>query len=116
MQYIIALLSIILGTVAQFLLKVGVTAVHEKSKNTIELIKNGLFNSYLWAGLCFYGISLVLWLFVLSKMELSKAYPLVSLGYIFTLVLAHSFLDEPITIAKVSGICLIIIGVIFLNR
>ncbi|MDQ7947307.1 MAG: EamA family transporter [Pedobacter sp.] len=116
MQYIIALLSILLGAVAQFFLKIGVTAVQEKSKHSADILKNGISNPYLLTGLSCYGLSLLLWFFVLSKMELSKAYPMVSLGYIFTLILAYLFLNEAITVAKVVGITFILIGVIVLNR
>ena len=49
-------------------------------------------------------------------MELSKAYPLVSLGYVFTLILGYFFLNETITISKVAGIFLIMIGVVVLAR
>lgn len=116
MHYLIALLSIILGAVAQLFLKIGVTSIQEKSNKSVELLKYSLTNSYLWFGLFLYGVSLLLWFFVLSKMELSKAYPMVSLGYIFTLILAYLFLNEPITVAKITGIGIIIIGVIVLTK
>jgi uncharacterized membrane protein len=116
MQYLIALTSIILGSIAQFFLKMGVTAIQEKSKDLTDVLKQGMTNLYLWVGLLLYGLSLLLWFVVLSRMELSKAYPMVSLGYIFTLILAYLFLGEAITIAKVTGIGLILIGVIVLTR
>ena len=116
MQYIAALISIILGAVAQYFLKMGVSAVSEKSKNISEIIKSGVTNWYLLSGLFCYGLSLLLWFYVLSKMELSKAYPLVSLGYVFTLILGYCFLNETITVSKVAGIVLIMVGVVFLAR
>jgi len=116
MQYAAALISIILGAVAQYFLKMGVIAVSEKSKNIAETIKSGITNSYLLGGLFCYGLSLLLWFYVLSKMELSKAYPLVSLGYVFTLILGYCFLNEEITVAKVVGIGFIMLGVVVLMR
>jgi len=116
MQYIVALTSIILGAVAQYFLKMGVTAVSEKSKNISEIIKSGIANLHLWSGLFCYGLSLLLWFYVLSKMELSKAYPLVSLGYVFTLILGYFFLNEAVTLPKIAGIVLIMVGVIVLTR
>jgi len=116
MQYITALISIILGAVAQYFLKMGVTTVSEKSKNISEIIKSGVTNLHLLSGLFCYGLSLLLWFYVLSKMELSKAYPLVSLGYVFTLVLGYFFLNEAITVTKITGVTLIMVGVIVLTR
>ena len=116
MQYVAALTSIILGAIAQYFLKVGVIAVSEKSKNISEIIKSGVTNWHLLSGLFCYGLSLLLWFYVLSKMELSKAYPLVSLGYVFTLILGYWFLNEEITISKIIGITLIMVGVIVLVR
>ena len=116
MQYIAALISIILGAVAQYFLKMGVNAVSEKSKSVSEVIKFCITNLYLLSGLFCYGLSLLLWFYVLSKMELSKAYPLVSLGYVFTLILGYCFLNEAMTVTKVTGIALIMVGVIVLTR
>lgn len=116
MQYITALISIILGAVAQYFLKMGVNAVSENSKSVSEIIKSGITNLHLLSGLFCYGLSLLLWFYVLSKMELSKAYPLVSLGYVFTLILGYFFLNEAITITKIAGIALIMVGVIVLTR
>ena len=116
MQYIVALISIILGSVAQYFLKMGVITITEKPKSLSEIIKSGLINIHLWSGLFFYGLSLLLWFYVLSKMELSKAYPLVSLGYVFTLILGYFFLNEGVTITKITGVILVMIGVVVLTR
>jgi drug/metabolite transporter (DMT)-like permease len=116
MQYITALISITLGAVAQYFLKAGVNSISENSKNIHEIIKLGVANFNLLSGLFCYVLSLLLWFYVLSKMELSKAYPLVSLGYVFTLILGYLFLNEVITVAKITGIVLIILGVIIMTR
>ena len=52
----------------------------------------------------------------LSKLELSKAYPLVSLGYVFTLILGYFLLHESINNYKVFGIFFIILGVILIAK
>lgn len=116
MHYIAAFFSISLGAVAQFFFKKGVTAISEKSTGISELIQSGITNVHLWGGLFCYGFSLLLWFYVLSRMELSRAYPLVSIGYFFTLLIGYFFLNETITITKLSGIVLIVLGVIFLSK
>ena len=81
-----------------------------------NLILTFIKNIPIWTGLFSYGMSVLLWFYVLSQMELSKAYPLVSIGYIITLFLGYFFLNEPITTTKVIGITLIIGGVFFLTK
>lgn len=114
-SYLISLiLSISLGAVAQLLLKKA--ALLCTATQAIEKFKQLSATPFLWGGLLCYGLSLVFWLDVLSKLELSRAYPLVSLGYIASLILGYFFLQEPITVSKVIGIALIISGVYFIAR
>ena len=87
MVYIIALISIMLGAFAQYLLKVGVQQVIWYKDEGFYTLMSGLINMRLLSGILCYGLSLLFWLYVLSKIELSRAYPLVSLGYVFTLLL-----------------------------
>ena len=50
------------------------------------------------------------------KDELSRAYPLVSLGYVFTLLLGHFLLNESVTCNKIIGVFFIMVGVYFISR
>jgi len=116
MKYILAFVSILLGSFAQYLLKKGVTDVTRVSNGFIQLLKNSVSNISLIIGLSFYALSMVFWLYVLSKMQLSKAYPMVSLGYVFTMFLGYFLLNESLSAFKLIGIMLIICGVIFISR
>jgi len=116
MHYLFAFISITLGAIAQYFFKVGVTAVSQKANGTVEIIKSGFINFHLWCGLVTYGISLLMWFYVLSHMELSRAFPLVSIAYVFTLLMGYFFLNEPLSIYKIIGIALIIAGVIFISK
>ena len=73
-------------------------------------------NIYLLAGMFSYGISIILWMVVLSKVNVSLAYPFLSIGYIITAVLAYLLFNEPITFQKVLGIIIICIGVFILTQ
>lgn len=114
--YLMAILSIALGSFAQLFLKIGAKEICFDKDQLGESLRSLISNYYLWGGLAFYGLSVVFWLFVLSKLELSRAYPLVSIGYIFTLFLGNFFLQESMTVHKILGVCFIIIGVIFISR
>jgi len=116
MKYILAFVSILLGSIAQYLLKKGITDVTRVSHGYIQLLKNSISNISLIIGLSFYALSMVFWLYVLSKMQLSKAYPMVSLGYVFTLFLGYFLLNESLSAFKLIGIMLVICGVIFISR
>jgi drug/metabolite transporter (DMT)-like permease len=68
-------------------------------------------NSRLILGVGLYLASSVIYALGIRGGELSVLYPLVSLGYIFTLVWSKLFFNEPITRYKVAGLCLILVGV-----
>jgi len=70
----------------------------------------------LWVGLSFYGVSVILWLGALSRVPVSIAYPMLSIGYVVNAVAAVFLFSEALTAGKVAGILLIVAGVIVLAR
>jgi multidrug transporter EmrE-like cation transporter len=114
MIYVLALVSIFLGAVGQFLLKVGAKALTDGHSIAQTLLQMAMTPAVLLGLVCF-GTSFISWVFVLRKMELAVAYPMVSLGYVIVVVLAKVFLGEQITVAKLIGLGLIIGGVIAMN-
>lgn len=113
MKYFAALLSIALGAFAQFLFKTGV----EQLKLAPQKIwQTGIKNSSLWLGITCYAVSLLVWFYVLSRMELSKAYPLVSGGYVITAILGFYFLNENLSLCKMIGIFCILTGIFFISK
>lgn len=116
MIYIIALISILLGSIAQYFLKIGISSISMDNKKIIMILIEVITNLPFIGGILCYGLSMIFWLHVLSKLELSKAYPLVSLGYIFTLLLGYFLLHENINNYKILGVIFIIIGVILIAK
>ena len=78
-------------------------------------IKGFLTNYRLAAGIGFYLLSSVFFVMGVAQGELTILYPMVSLGYIWTLLWAYLFFKEPFTRGKVFGLALIIIGVACIN-
>lgn len=115
MIYFIAFISILLGSFAQFLLKTGMNSMNLQQPPPL-LFKTVITNIPLISGILCYITSLFFWLFVLSKLDLSKAYPMVSLGYIFTLILGYYFFNESINLFKILGVSLIILGVFLITK
>ena len=70
----------------------------------------------LWAGLGCYAVSVVLWLGALSRVPVSVAYPMLSIGYIVNAFLAALLFGEALSGAKLGGIALIVLGVLVLAR
>jgi multidrug transporter EmrE-like cation transporter len=73
-------------------------------------------NKYIFLGLTCYGASMLFWLYVLTKVDVSRAYPFVGLGFIGTMLFAYYFLNEPITAQKIVGTFLVVSGVVLLAR
>jgi multidrug transporter EmrE-like cation transporter len=67
-------------------------------------------------GLVLYAVSTVFWLIALSKIELSVAYPMLSIGYILLMILSYFLLNESITAYKVIGTLLIVAGITLISR
>ena len=66
----------------------------------------------LWYALVAYGLSVVVWLVGLSRVPVSQAYPLLSLGYVINIGLAWWLLGEVPNLQRVAGIGVIVVGVI----
>lgn len=117
--YVLVIISVLFNVIAQLLLKKGVTIFEKLDFSIDTMIKLfvGIFtNIYIFSGMFCFVMSAFLWLFVLTKIQVSIAYPLGSLGYIFTAVLAYFILNEPLTMAKIIGIALICVGVYVLTK
>ena len=93
----------LLASVASLLLK----------KSTAGGINIGilLWSPYFYLGGLLYVFSALLNLYLLKKLPYSIVVPLGSLTYIWTMIIAHKFLGEPITQRKIMGLLLIVVGV-----
>jgi drug/metabolite transporter (DMT)-like permease len=70
----------------------------------------------LWFALTAYGLSVVVWLVGLSRVPVSQAYPLLSMGYVINVGLAWWLLGEVPNIQRVLGIGVIVAGVVLVAR
>jgi len=97
-----------IGSFGAVLLKAG---AHRLSRSIAAVMANWR----LGLGVLLYGLSSVFFVLANTKGELTILYPLVSLGYLFTLVWAKLFFNEPLTKFKFLGIGLILVGVFCLK-
>ncbi len=108
--YAIALICIAMSSLAQIAMKYGMSAGHQDS-DIKSIYLQALLNPYVWLGIGFYGLSAVIWLWVLSRLPVSVAYPMVSLGFVLTMLIGKFFLQENISWQAAVGGALILIGV-----
>ena len=118
--YAMILLSVALSAAAQVALKAGMTspAVSQALASGISPISllQVAFNPLVLLGLACYGLSMVVWLGVLSRMPVSSAYPFVALAIVLTSVLGRILFHDAFTLPKIVGTLLIVSGVVVLAK
>ena len=72
------------------------------------------FRPAVLAGLVCYGVSVVLWIWVLSRAEVSFAYPFLGLGFVLVALVGWAFLGETLSVQKLAATGLIVIGVVLM--
>ena len=108
------LFGVLLNTCAQLMLKAGMTQIGHFEFSAANLVPIGLKvmgNPPIITGLFMYVLSVGVWLLVLSRVQVSLAYPMLSIGYIVNALAANYFFGEPLTSIRMLGIFIIISGV-----
>lgn len=113
------LLSVLINTAAQLLLKQGMIRIGHFDFSWPKLFSIAFqvaANPYIVAGMFCYVASVAVWLLVLSRAAVSYAYPLISLGYITTSLAAWLLFNEPLSPTRILGILVIMAGVFLITR
>ncbi len=113
------LAGVLLNAVAQLLLKAGTNAVGHFEYSAANVLPIGMkfaFQPYILSGIACYVISLVVWILALSRVEVSIAYPMLSIGYVLNAIAAWYFFGEAVTPMRLAGIGIIIVGVYIVAR
>ena len=114
------LVSISLSAVAQMTLKVGMSDATIQQLLAQKDYPNALLavftNWPVLLGLFLYGVGTIIWLVGVAKAALSYAYPFVSLGFIITLALGFFVLHESVTLTRLAGTLLVMLGVFMISR
>lgn len=113
MTYLMLALGIVFNAGANILMKVAMTNIGTLDELGLGLYVKGLFTSgWLWGGLASFGAALVFYTYVLSKINLSVAYPVfTSVGFAIVILVSALMLKETVTWWQVAGFVLIIAGV-----
>ena len=118
-NFILVMAPISMGIVAQILLKTGMLQIGKFSVDISKLFMTfvGIFlNPFVLVGMFLYFAASLLWLIVLSRIDLSFAYPLLSIGYIFIVLYSDIVLKEEVSLVRWAGVLTICLGVFLISR
>jgi multidrug transporter EmrE-like cation transporter len=113
------LLGVLLNAAAQLALKEGMRRVGHFEFVWANVMPVGLqiaANPFVALGIVLYVVSVAVWLLVLSRVDVSVAYPMLSVGYIVNAVAAYYLFGEHLTLTRASGILVIVAGVYLITR
>lgn len=113
------LFSVLVNAGAQLLLKAGMNRIGYFEFALVNAASIGLkvmASPFVLFGVAAYVVSMLIWLLVLSRMEVGYAYPMISLGYIVNAVAGHYLFQENLSVTRIAGILVIILGVFLVSR
>lgn len=113
------LLSVTMSAVAQACFKFGMSAAASRppaTDNALAALVMTLASPGVLGGLALYGLGTLLWLQVLSRTDLSQAYPFVGIGFVITALLGVFLFGEAVTALRAAGIALVIVGIYLIAR
>jgi multidrug transporter EmrE-like cation transporter len=115
---VLVLISVLLGVFGQLSLKQGMRKVGNFELEYFFTTKafDILKEEFIILGIICYAIASLIWLVVLSKAELSFAYPLLAIGYVLIAIFSKFLFDENVTFVRFLGILLISAGVFLLLK
>lgn len=113
------MLGVLLNAGAQLLLKEGMRRVGYFEfawSNAVPIGMQVAANPFVLLGIFAYVLSVVVWLLVLSRVEVSFAYPLLSVGYIVNAIAGYYLFQENLSLTRITGILIIVAGVYLVTR
>lgn len=118
-QFALILTGVLLNAVAQLLLKAGagsLAGVELRAGNAVLIATRLLSSAPILAGLGCYVLSVVVWILALARVEVSVAYPMLSIGYAVNALAAWWLFGENLSGARLAGIGVILLGVWLVAR
>ena len=114
MKYILlGVLNVMFVVLGQISFRIG---MKNADANSVFAIARAMFSPVLMFGLTMYVVSLFLWLYILSRIPISQAYPIQALVFPLLFVMSKLALNEDISPTRWAGIMIIFIGVIVAVR
>ncbi|MRR37484.1 hypothetical protein EG829_23080 [bacterium] len=111
------LIAVLLSVAGQLLVKKGINLMPglDFGQGVIGAYARILFSPYVLAGTLMYCLSVVFWLYSLTKVELSYAAPFLALTYIFIVLASWLFLNESVSLMRWIGVVIVSVGVLIVS-
>lgn len=107
----------LLNCTAQILMRKGILAIGEvHTPNMVQMAMPMLTNVWLWLCMLCYAVSILLWIAVLSKGEVSYACPFLSVGYIVAAIGGYCFFGEETSLTRMLGNGVFCLGSLLISR
>ena len=119
LSFSLILFGVLLNAAAQLLLKAGTNAVGHFTFSRDNILPVGwqlATEPHIMGGLSFYVVSVVVWIMALSRVEVSIAYPMLAIGYVVNALAAWWLFGEAVSVTRMAGIGIIIVGVYVVSR
>jgi multidrug transporter EmrE-like cation transporter len=114
---LLILVSVSLNAGAQILLRWGAKSGFQAGLGKpVQLAVELLSRPGIVGGFFCYALSIVVWIYVLSRIDVSYAYPFLGLGFVFVAVASYVLLGEPLSLQRLAGTALVAIGVVVIAR
>jgi multidrug transporter EmrE-like cation transporter len=114
---VLILVSVLLNASAQIFLRLSArSGFASGGEGPVALVFDLLTRPALIGGLACYGLSILLWIYVLSRAEASYAYPFLGLGFVVVALAGWLLLGETMSIQRFGATALIVVGVAWLAR
>lgn len=114
---LLVIASVTLSAFGQTAFKIGVGRVSfAKSDGLFPKIMSFAMSPHILAGLVFYAVGTLFWLFALRNLDLSLAYPFVAISFIVVFLIGIFGLGEPFSTTRLAGLIIITIGLFVMAR
>ena len=110
------LLSIVCSSTAQIMLKVGTNQIGNQITGIFDFLLKAALTPQVITGVSLHVGALLFWLLALRRVDVSYAYPFISLGFVFVLLMSAFWLRESINLERITGVIFILIGIVYVAR
>ncbi len=113
------LISILLSSMTHITLKIGMNYLNQLAPSSVAdwlAVAWTPVGLYVFLGMLFNLMAMLTWLYALKHVDVSYAYPFSALGFVFVMLIAYVFMHEAISLYRLIGVSLIILGILFVSQ
>jgi multidrug transporter EmrE-like cation transporter len=120
-NFLLIFISVLIAVLGQLTMKHGISSSRLVARlgevsSVYSYFVSAFTNPFVLTGFLLYGLSSLFWLIVLGRVQLSYAYPLVSMGYVLAVFFSWLLFKEPVGPMRFAGLAAICVGVTLLSR